>query len=212
MKPGTRSPVRLALAAAAATASLACACAHAAEPMLSPGDGVVFEVSQSAAQPLALPAADNLAPAAQPAFRATTQTMLWARKQGLAAGVGVEQRWQPQDGRAAAPNANISGQAQGRAGGVLLGVSLATSDTSTVVWQTPLVRGDDRLAQAQAFGLQAAQPADRQMRLGLNFHARDPYSDLRRGSLMKVELSGPATVFSLRPRGGRLAMVLSSKW
>lgn len=146
---------------------------------------------------MTLPAGDLRLPGAPPVFQSTTQTMLWARRERWSAGVGVEQRWQPPGEGQALPPA-----VQARGAGLLVGVSVGTSERSSLVWQAPLMRAADPT------GLAAPE---RQMRLGLAFQARDPYADLRRGSLMRVELSGP-TVFSLRPRGGRLAMVLSSQW
>lgn len=48
-------------------------------------------------------------------------------------------------------------------------------------------------------------------RAALVFKISDPYSDLRVGSLARVALGGQ-TALALRPRGGRLAVTLSSRW
>jgi len=165
-----------------------------------------FEVSQTPGQALGLTPATQQNPGlgGSPGFQAATQTMLWARGgERLAVGVGVEQRWQGQD---AMQQQRVQGTAPARDANVLVGVSMVTSDNSRLTWQAPLARNDNPALNPSGVTL-----PERQMSVGLAFRARDPYSDLRRGSLMKVELSGP-TVLSLRPRHGRLAVMLSSKW
>lgn len=51
----------------------------------------------------------------------------------------------------------------------------------------------------------------RELRVSLALTARDPYADLRRGMLTRIELSGQTTV-SLRPRGGKVMLHLTSRW
>ena len=55
------------------------------------------------------------------------------------------------------------------------------------------------------------RPTERDVRLGLEFRKTDAFSDLRRGALMKLELSRETTL-SLKPRGGRVGLTLSSHW
>jgi len=168
-----------------------------AAPVVSTPQGVVLQVTQTASQPLALPASDVHSPFAPPAFQTTQQTMLWARRAGWSAGVGVEQRWQPPPGSDAFAPSLHNGS------GMLVGLELATSERSSLVWQTPLLRADD--------GRDDGERPTPQMRVGLNFHSRDPYADLRLGALMRFDLSGQ-TKFSLRPRHGRLSLVVTSRW
>jgi len=160
-----------------------------------------FSVSQTPSQALALPQSTLATPGLGPpsGFQATTQTMVWSHADRLAVGVGVEQRWQGQD---ALQLQRLQGTPPVRDASMLVGVSLPTGERSRLTWQAPLVRSD---------ALPGTVVPERQMSVGLDFHVRDPYSDLRRGSLMKVELSGPM-VLSLKPRNGRLAVMLSSKW
>ena len=51
----------------------------------------------------------------------------------------------------------------------------------------------------------------RQMRVVLALVPQDPYADLRRGLLTKIELSGQTTL-ALRPRAGRFGVLLTSQW
>lgn len=177
-------------------------CALAAEPLaerLLQGEaqrlGPAISMTQTQTDPLAtatvgLP--DSPAPA--------RQTMLWAHRPGWALGLGIEER------RRYEQQALLRGlPSQGA--GLLLGLSLATSERTQLVVQTPL------LATPARFGpydlATSAEP--RQLRLGLVFHKSDRLADLRRGLLMKVELSGQTTL-SVKPRAGRIGFTIASQW
>ena len=124
----------------------------------------------------------------------STQTMLWAGSAGLSLGLGIEQRAAPLLPRP--PGSLATGDA-----GLLIGLGLDAGSRTRLTWQTPLLRPD--------VGNSAGAP--RQMRMGLVFSLRDPYADLRRGMLTRVELSGQ-TALALRTRGGRIGLTLTSKW
>jgi hypothetical protein len=51
----------------------------------------------------------------------------------------------------------------------------------------------------------------RVMELSLVLKPQDPLANLRRGSLMKLELGGQ-TQLALRPRGGKVMLRLTSQW
>lgn len=148
------------------------------------------------------PATAAAAPTWQPSAT-VMQTMLWARRERLGLGLGVEQR-----GVAVAPTGAGAATPAAREAGLLVGVSWATGESSQLTWAAPLVssRQPDGLAWT---GLDRAP--EREMRLGLEFRKRDPYADLRRGALMKFELSRDTTV-SLKPRHGRVGFTLTSRW
>ena len=110
------------------------------------------------------------------------QTMVWVARPVLQVGLGVEQRW-------ALPSA-----------GLLVGRRLDAGPRAHLTWQAPLGRPDTQYGEVQP----------RQMRVALALLPQDPYADLRRGLLTKVELSGQTTL-ALRPRGGRFG-VLPSHW
>lgn len=136
---------------------------------------------------------------APPAWRtAGSRTMLWSRNGALPSalqlGMGVEQAVPAPPGSTAA----LGAPAQPR---VLVGAALDTSATTQLTWRTPL----------QPSWSSEAQPA-RTMEFSLVLKPQDALANLRRGSLMKMELSGQ-TQLSLRPRGGgRIALQLTSKW
>ena len=166
--------------------------------------GWTLQRSQSSGLAPATSAATPLAgvPAAQ-SSGAVTQTMLWARRERLGLGFGVEQRWAP-----VASLANpFPAPAATRDAGMLVGLSWATGESSQVTWATPLL--PPRSAGMAWAG--AEKWPEREMRLGLDFRKRDPYAELRRGALMKFEVSRDTTV-SVKPRHGRLSFTLASRW
>ena len=120
-------------------------------------------------------------PAASPGR--VVQTMVWVARPALQLGLGVEQRW-------ALPSA-----------GLLVGRRLDAGPRAHLTWQAPLGRPDTQYGEVQP----------RQMRVALALLPQDPYADLRRGLLTKVELSGQTTL-ALRPRGGRFGVLLTSHW
>ena len=69
-------------------------------------------------------------------------------------------------------------------------------------WQAPL---------APPTAVPGLDSTPQQMRVSLALTATDPYADLRRGLLTRVELSGQTTL-SLRPRGGKVMLNLTSRW
>lgn len=123
-----------------------------------------------------------------------TQTVLWAGQSRLWWGLGVQQRVPSL--LPALPGSLANGDA-----GLLVGLGLDAGSSTRLTWQTPLVRADG----IDLRGL------PRQLRVGLVFTLRDPYADLRRGMLTKIELSGQTAV-ALRSRGGRLGLTLTSQW
>jgi len=161
-----------------------------------------LRITQSLTEPLAT--AGPLLP--QDALRGAgpdtaRQTMFWAdhARSGLGFGVGVEQRGL--DGlQAGQPQMN---------GGMLMGLSLVTSERSRLTVETPLIsasrsepyiRDDPRMM----FN------GPRQVRIGLTFNTRKPIiSDLRRG--VRMELSGQATM-AVKLRGGRLGFAFQKSW
>jgi hypothetical protein len=133
---------------------------------------------------------------------AMTQTMLWARRERLGLGLGVEQRWSPVAGH------GITVPPAARDAGLLVGLAWTTGESSQLTLAAPLLtsRPPEGLAWT---GLDRGP--EREMRFGLEFRKRDPYAELRRGALMKFELSRDTTV-SLKPRQGRVGFTLNSRW
>lgn len=123
-----------------------------------------------------------------------TQTVLWVGQSRLWWGLGVQQR---------APSLlpGLPGNLANGDAGLLVGLGLDAGSRTSLTWQTPLVRADG----SDLKGL------PRQLRVGLVFTLRDPYADLRRGMLTKIELSAQTAV-ALRSRGGRLGLTLTSQW
>ncbi len=140
--------------------------------------------------------AANTTPGDEPTrFPAATQMMLWTGGARVQVGLAIEQALPtPAQQRMA------GGVAPGELG-MLVGVGITASERVQLTWHTPL---------SQPGPFMAASP-QRQMRLGLAVSLRDPYADLRRGLLIRVEFSGQ-TALSLRPRGGRLGLLLTSQW
>ena len=84
---------------------------------------------------------------------------------------------------------------------LLLVVGVPVGQLGQLHWQAPLASP----------ALPGLDNAPRQMRVSLALTASDPYADLRRGMLTRVELSGQTTL-SLRPRGGKVMLHLTSRW
>jgi len=136
------------------------------------------------------PARELLSPGTQ--YASGTRTMLWSRSGAMQFGLGVEQPGplavSSQPGLAPQPR-------------MVLGASVDTSANTQLRWRTPL---------PATLAREASQP--QVMEVALVLKPTDSLANLRRGSLMKLELSGQ-TQLSLRPRGGgRMALTLTSKW
>ena len=122
------------------------------------------------------------------------QTMVWWDRPAVQWGLGVEQRCTlPGTPGSATPGMPDAG--------LLVGLRLDAGPRAHLTWQAPLGRADTQFGEVQP----------RQMRVALSLLPQDPYADLRRGLLTKVELSGQTTL-ALRPRGGRLGVLLTSHW
>jgi len=163
-----------------------------------------IRVTQSMVEPMAT--AGPLAP--QDALRGersdtARQTMFWKEnaRSGLGVGLGVEQR---------GPYSS-QGQPQMN-GGMLMGVSLATSERSQLTVQTPLMTNnsarnvpqmsDDPNSLTNPYG-------QRQVRVGLAFTSKKPLADLRQG--MRMEINGQTTM-AVKLRGGRLGFAFQKVW
>lgn len=143
---------------------------------------VPLRVELSSAPPVPVTAGADGRATAQEA----TQTVVWTDRERWSLGLGVEQRWRrPLPG---GPGLQWDGQ------NALVGLSVPTGRGSRLAWQVPLADGGDA-----------------PVRVSWSFRTHDPYRDLFRGSLMKVEFSGQ-TSLSLRARGGRLGLMLTSRW
>ena len=128
---------------------------------------------------------------------ATTQTLLWARRDRLMVGVGFEQR-----PLGLAP-AGIVGTGYVR-NDFVVGLGWATGARSRLTWELPVGNDSNNLA------INGAR-TEREMRVGLTFEGRNALGDLPRGTLLKMQLSGQ-TALALRPRHGRLNVTLHSRW
>lgn len=157
-------------------------------------------LSLSVTQQAALPDAASAAPLrdAGPSFNTATQTMVWAGRGRVAMGFGVEQRW-----RAPVWAQPPDAQPPVREGQLLLGLSLRTGTHTRLVWQTAA-------APTSPYGL--AEPSERSdgRLLALDLRRSDAYRALVRGSL-RMEL-GRGTALSLKPRGRRIGVALTSQW
>lgn len=197
LRPARRLLSRL--AAAAAVAGLAgAAAALETEPQQAqaPEPALSLSLTQQPAQPEG-GAAAPLRDAGTP-FSTATQTMVWAGRGRVALGFGVEQRW-----RAPVWAQQPDAQPTERDGQLLLGLSLRTSTHTRLVWQT---------AAAPAAPLALGEPGERSERrlLALDMRRSDAYRALVRGSL-RMEL-GQGTALSLKPRGRRIGIALTSQW
>jgi len=166
--------------------------------------GALLKVSVSESQAEALATAGSrTGPGAwADSSNSARQRMVWlqSRRSALALGLGVEQRGPYRGGVAYGPSENTGFQPAG----MLLGLSLDTGARSRLILQTPLLTAPRSAAD------EALLPApERELRMGMVFHASKPYADLRRG--LRVELSGQTTL-SFRPRSGRIAVALQSSW
>lgn len=152
-----------------------------------------IEVTQTTGAPLAtaLPAAVSAAVSLPQVADLATQTMLWRHRGAVGFGVGIEHRGGVAGAGLALP--------PGSTDALLVGVSVATGEHTRLSLQTP------------AAGLADTPLAQRPMKVALTFQATDRLRQLRRGSLVRMELSGQTTL-SLRARGGRLGLALTSRW
>lgn len=167
-------------------------------------------LSLSLTQQAALPEAPAVSPLREAdsssgaAFSTTTQTMVWAGRGRMALGFGVAQRW-----RAPAWARQPEAQPLDRDGQLLLGLSLRTSAHTRLVWQTP-ASTDGRTGAGGPIGLgEPTGRADGRL-LALDLRRSDAYRALVRGSL-RMEL-GHGTALSLKPRGRRIGVALTSQW
>lgn len=124
------------------------------------------------------------------------QTMVWARRQALSLGVGVEQRSEDLGLHAASPaTAGPVRQSQS----VMVGMQVAAGQRTSFAVQAP-VWSDS--------GERAASPAEAP-RMALR--GRDSMGDLKVALSMKMQLA-QGTAVSLRPRKGGLGVTLRSQW
>lgn len=167
---------------------LACAGLSTAQPA-----AWSWQVSRTAAPALGRPGAGSLSMGIP---GRAVQTMVWAMRPALQLGLGVvvEQRWTP-------PGAPGPVSPSTQDAHLLVGLRLDAGPRAYLVWQAPLWRPESQNGAIQA----------RQMRVALALLPQDPYADLRRGLLIKVELSGQTTL-ALRPRGGHFGVLLTSHW
>jgi hypothetical protein len=132
------------------------------------------------------------APGQSAGFDTATQTTLWAGSARAAIGLGVQQPWRA-PAWAAPARADTA-----RDGQLLLALALKTSTHSRLIWQT------EPLAATSADGSAAPPP------LALDLRHSNPYRSLLRGSL-RMQL-GRDTALTLKPRGRRIGVALSSQW
>jgi hypothetical protein len=129
---------------------------------------------------------------------ATAQrSMLWAGPGSLQLGLGVQQG--SSLGRSAVA---IDAGRPLQAPQMVVGASLDTSSTTQLRWHAPV---------RPAASLVRENEEPRVMELSLVLKPQDPLANLRRGSLMKLELGGQ-TQLALRPRGGKVMLRLTSQW
>lgn len=138
-----------------------------------------------------------------PGWQAGTQAMAWARRDRVAVGLGVEQRWP-----AAADAQGTTMAVPPRDANLLLGVAVDAGAHTRLSWQRPLHTGAG--AAVDPFSQPQPPQARDEMRLALTMRNRDALKDLRRGMLMKVELA--SGTLAVKPRHGRLALTFSSQW
>ena len=125
------------------------------------------------------------------------RSMLWAGPGALKLGLGVQQNANLARASAAAESGRPVTPPQ-----MVLGASLDTSRTTQLRWHT---------AVRPAASLVRDSEEPRVMELSLVLKPQDPLANLRRGSLMKLELGGQ-TQLAVRPRGGKVMLRLTSQW
>jgi hypothetical protein len=129
---------------------------------------------------------------------ATAQrSMLWAGPGSLQLGLGVQQNSNLTRGTIATDSGRPLQAPQ-----MVLGASLDTSSTTQLRWHTPV-------RPAASLVREAEEP--RVMEVSLVLKPQDPLANLRRGSLMKLELGGQ-TQLAVRPRAGKVMLRLTSQW
>jgi hypothetical protein len=126
------------------------------------------------------------------------RSMLWAGPGALRLGLGVQQNAGVLRGGATFTESGRPLQAPQ----LLVGASLDTSSTTQLRWHAPV-------RPAVSLVREAEEP--RVMEVSLVLKPQDPLANLRRGSLMKLELGGQ-TQLALRPRGGKVMLRLTSSW
>jgi hypothetical protein len=197
---GTGLRLVRAVATAAACAATTLACADDEEDPL-PAEPAKLSLALTL-QPVTGAPAAGPQPGGVPAFQSATQTMAWARRDRLALGLGVEQRWPS--------SAQIQGYgpqtAAPRDAAVLVGVAVDTGPNAQLSWQR------------QLHSITPPNPADPhavqnpgEVRLALTMRKRDALRDIRRGTLLKMELSS-GSALAIRPKHGRLALTYTSQW
>jgi hypothetical protein len=130
---------------------------------------------------------------------ATAQrSMLWAGPGSLQLGLGVQQNSNLTRGTMATDSGRPLQTPQ-----MVVGASLDTSSTTQLRWHTPVRPAAASLVR------EAEEP--RVMEVSLVLKPQDPLANLRRGSLMKLELGGQ-TQLAVRPRGGKVMLRLTSQW
>lgn len=153
------------------------------------------------------------------------QTMVWTQGRGLQLGLGVVAA-QPSErgvaptlarGVAMAPSANdpaVPTQVLLAAGRQLTpGVDMRLGLGLPLTSSASRAAAGGSLPLAGQAGVDALADPSRQaeLRLGMALVPSRAYDGLRRGLAMRVELSGATTV-TLKPRGRRLTVQLSSQW
>ncbi|MDN3920641.1 hypothetical protein [Roseateles violae] len=169
-------------------------------------DSTHLSVTQSVVEPLATAGAAPNALQRAAELPAARQTMLWAERQHWALGVGVEQRLRFDGAMRLRP---FEGQ-QPRDGGLVVGLALNTGPQTQLSVQTPLLPAP-RLQFSPSGEPLPAGDGSRELRMGLEFRSTDRLKDLRRGLLMKVELSNQTTL-ALKPRAGKVGITLNKSW
>jgi hypothetical protein len=186
-----------ATAAACAAATLACADDDEdAPPAAEPGRLELSTTQQTVPGSAPL----NLR-AGAPLFQSATQTMAWARRDRVALGLGVEQRWPT--------SAEVQGygpQPAAREANLLVGVAVDAGANAQLSWQRQL----HSIAPPNPADPNATQNPG-EVRLALTMRKRDALSDIRRGALLKMELSS-GSALAIRPKHGRLALTYTSQW
>ena len=194
-----------ALATDADESSVANANADVALDGLAAPDGSALQTSAlQISQRTTMPLTGAAVPPGGLAASQAVQTMLWAGRPALRVGLGLELTATGL-GAGAVPqgqrSVGIMTGSPAASSAMLLAVGMPAGRLGQLSWQTPLSRPT----------LAGRDTEPRQMRFSLTLVAVDPYADLRRGMLTKLELSSQ-TALALRPRGGKLLVQLTSRW